>query len=285
MASKFLNLSTDTTLGGNAPSDEIVSSQKALKTYIDNNAGGGGLPDQTGNSGKFLTTDGTNASWSDKPLVNTATGTNALSILGLAAVQTNGVALGKRAYAYQENSVGIGYEAYAYGKDAVAIGKGAVSGGTSMTVPTIAIGSGSQAGADYSIGIGGRVAANGTSKYGITIGFDSKVGQYAPCAMQFGKGTNNTAGTVQFSLSSDASTWTDYRLLDSNGTIPTDRFTTTPSADGTYVPTLTISSGTATRSWTSIASSVSSSSTNTETVGAKLFYDTCGDIETLINAL
>ena len=36
MASKFLNLSTDTTLGGNAPSDEIVSSQKALKTYIDN---------------------------------------------------------------------------------------------------------------------------------------------------------------------------------------------------------------------------------------------------------
>ena len=34
-----------------------------------------------------------------------------------------------------------------------------------------------------------------------------------------------------------------------------------------------------------IATSVSSSSTNSETVGAKLFYDTCGDIETLINAL
>lgn len=34
-----------------------------------------------------------------------------------------------------------------------------------------------------------------------------------------------------------------------------------------------------------IATSVSSSSTNAETVGAKLFYDTCGDIETLINAL
>lgn len=65
MASKFLNLSTDTTLGGNAPSDEIVSSQKALKTYIDNNAGGGGLPSQTGNSGKFLTTDGTDASWNN----------------------------------------------------------------------------------------------------------------------------------------------------------------------------------------------------------------------------
>ena len=34
-----------------------------------------------------------------------------------------------------------------------------------------------------------------------------------------------------------------------------------------------------------IVSSVSSLSTNSKAVGAKLFYDTCGDIETLINAL
>lgn len=32
---KFLNISTDTTLGGNAPSDEIVASQKAIKTAVD----------------------------------------------------------------------------------------------------------------------------------------------------------------------------------------------------------------------------------------------------------
>lgn len=36
---------------------------------------------------------------------------------------------------------------------------------------------------------------------------------------------------------------------------------------------------------TSIASSVSGTSTNNEVTGAKLFYDTCGDITTLINAL
>lgn len=36
---KFLNISTDTTLGGNSPSDSIVSSQKALKTYIDSQSG------------------------------------------------------------------------------------------------------------------------------------------------------------------------------------------------------------------------------------------------------
>ena len=62
---KFLNISTDTTLGGNAPSDELAVSQKAIKTYVDNHGGGSGLPDQTGHAGEFLTTDGTDASWSD----------------------------------------------------------------------------------------------------------------------------------------------------------------------------------------------------------------------------
>lgn len=40
---KYLNISTDSTLGGNSPSDEVVSSQKALKTYIDNHSGGGSV--------------------------------------------------------------------------------------------------------------------------------------------------------------------------------------------------------------------------------------------------
>ena len=35
MASTFLNLSTDTTLGGNNASNEVVASQKAVKTYAD----------------------------------------------------------------------------------------------------------------------------------------------------------------------------------------------------------------------------------------------------------
>lgn len=32
---KYLNISTDTTLGGLSPSDEVVSSQKAIKDYVD----------------------------------------------------------------------------------------------------------------------------------------------------------------------------------------------------------------------------------------------------------
>lgn len=33
---KFLNISTDNTLGGNSPSNELVASQKAIKEYVDN---------------------------------------------------------------------------------------------------------------------------------------------------------------------------------------------------------------------------------------------------------
>lgn len=39
---KFLNISTDNTLGGSSASDEIVSSQKAIKDYVDSHGGGGG---------------------------------------------------------------------------------------------------------------------------------------------------------------------------------------------------------------------------------------------------
>lgn len=40
MASKFMNLDTDNTLGGASASDEKVPSQKAVKDYVDSHAGG-----------------------------------------------------------------------------------------------------------------------------------------------------------------------------------------------------------------------------------------------------
>lgn len=40
IATPNYGLSTDTTLGGNSPSDIISPSEKAIKTYIDNHAGG-----------------------------------------------------------------------------------------------------------------------------------------------------------------------------------------------------------------------------------------------------
>lgn len=59
---------------------------------------GGSLPDQTDNAGKFLTTDGTTASWSDKPLVNNATNITDLAIGRNTTVSTYtyGTAVGYR---------------------------------------------------------------------------------------------------------------------------------------------------------------------------------------------
>ena len=59
--------------------------------------GGSSLPDQTGQSGKFLTTDGTDASWSDKAVVNNATGNYSIAI-GTDSVceANNSVAIGER---------------------------------------------------------------------------------------------------------------------------------------------------------------------------------------------
>lgn len=71
--------------------------------------------------------------------------------------------------------------------------------------------------------------------------------------------------------------------------IPADNFASVPIIRGFTNGLIKSSIGAETNAnvltSASIASAVDSSSTNDETVGAKLFYDTCGDIETLINAL
>lgn len=172
------------------------------------------LPSQTGQSGKFLTTDGTDASWSDKPLTNTATGYNSLTIGGNAAYNGRSTNVGINSTASSGSSTAFGNSANCSGPYAIAIGASPV------------------ASKDYTIAIGNNARAE-------------QIG-----SIQLGKGTNNETSTFYVGLVSDnVGTTVNYKLLDANGTIPTDRFTTTPSADGTYVPTLTISSGTPTRSW------------------------------------
>ena len=206
----------------------------------------GGLPSQTGQSGKFLTTDGTDASWSDKPLVNTATGTDSLTILGTATNQMWAVNLGAESRCQSGLSVAVGRRTKADAAGAVVIG----AGSSATQSDAVAIGQ----------------TTNATGKYGIAIGSNTTVSQnnaiaigaysYATAtnAIQLGaNGTNSEAGT--FCVASKYNnTNVNYKMMSADGTIPTDRFTTTPVADGTYVPTLTISSGTATRTWGAAAS-------------------------------
>ena len=74
------DLDIDTTLGGNNASDYIIPSQKAIKSYVDNNSGGGGTVDQT--------FDGTSANAQSGVAIagagflqNIATGTDSLAVL------------------------------------------------------------------------------------------------------------------------------------------------------------------------------------------------------------
>jgi hypothetical protein len=80
-----------------------------------------------------------------------------------------------------------------------------------------------------------------------------------------------------------------YNDLNNKPTIPTvNNATLTIQKNGTNVATFTANASsnvTANISVPNTVSSVSSSSTNADAVGAKLFYDTCGDIETLINTI
>lgn len=98
------------------------------------------LPSQTGQSGKFLTTDGTDASWSDKPLINQLAGgtlptgsvgiktyvynNDCVAINSDTVLGANGVTLiGKNAFANSSDNyaVGIGYGARLNAPNAILI--------------------------------------------------------------------------------------------------------------------------------------------------------------------
>ena len=190
--------------------------QRVILTADITGGGGGGssLPDQTGHSGEFLTTDGTDASWSDKPLVNTATGTNGIGVVattsGIRSVVIGG----------NDNGAGddviIGYGASVsnrFATDSVIIGKNSSASGGNNTV----VGNNSTASAANAIVVGRNGKATGAG------------------AFQFGAGTNGDAHTVKFFINGQ-----NYKLLDSDGTIPADRlvhainkYSTMPTAAST----------------------------------------------------
>jgi hypothetical protein len=184
------------------------------------------LPSQTGQSGKFLTTDGTDASWSDKPLVNTATQPGS-GALGISATVTGYEALGIKTLKGQ-------------GTRSITIGNGSET--QSGTESEMAIGRTAKAYGSYACAIGNQANAYGANCH--AIGYNATAGDYRYYstygAWQFGSGTNNEAGTVCFALttSNDYQHWTNYKLLDSDGTIPEARLADTTNATTGDVLTL-----------------------------------------------
>ena len=177
--------------------------------------GGSGLPDQTGNAGKFLTTDGTDASWSDKPLVNKATDTTSLAIGGtIGARNVRSVVIGQNANATANWATVIGAMATSRAADTVSIGYGAIQGG-----------------GQYSIGIGefGSTVSGGiNAQRSIAI-----VPQIASVSQLTAHDTIVLGAVYSFSGLKDNTFYVGlglangqtYELLSSDGTIPTARLT------------------------------------------------------------
>lgn len=167
--------------------------------------GGSGLPDPTGHSGQFLTTDGTDASWAAvNALQNTATGTNSLTIAGTGSWDRESVNIGYNSQT-REGGISIGYNAKVTSVGAVAIGQGALSTGG------VSVGYSTQATKIGSVAIGYNVASTG--KHAIQLGC------YAD--NPFYQTVNSEENTFKVGLGMG----TNYKLLDSDGTIPTARLT------------------------------------------------------------
>lgn len=178
------------------------------------------LPSQTGQSGKFLTTDGTDASWSDKPLVNSATGNvNAIAIKGTAS-GTNSVSIGQNSSTYANQT-------------AVAVG----SNSKVFKISGVSVGGGSEVRGDMGTALGVNTQIQGN--YSLAIGLDAAV--TATNAIQISAHNYNGGRNV---VNSDANTVKianangNFEIMSADGTIPEARLADTTNAQQGDVLTL-----------------------------------------------
>lgn len=199
---------------------QITQQEEVTYYWAEVELGGGAeFPDQTGNAGKFLQTNGSEVSWGEA-LVNEASGADTnLSISGGKNPITDPYGSG--------TNVGIGSKATgsstAFGADAYA--KGTYS---------VAVGYGATANEGYAVSIGFNSGRNGGSS-SIVIGAYAghysgdrsiSLGHYARA-----KGANsvliNTAGTEKSSTTPNVFQWANqnglYTLFKEDGTVPPAR--------------------------------------------------------------
>lgn len=242
------DLDVDTTLGGNNASDYIIPSQKAIKSYVDNNSGGGGTVDQTYDPTSQAAQSGVAIAGAGF-LQNTATATNSLTVLGTTNNQNNSILIGYSTTTSSTNSTVIGNTAVSGGSYATALGYYARANGQYTTAighnsyanyqDVTAVGHSSQATAAGTLAVGS--IAKASAQRATSIGYNSQATQYqatalgyeakatANSALQIGTGTNNTANTLQVG---------SYTLLNtSTGLIPDARISSN-IARTTDIPSL-----------------------------------------------
>lgn len=168
------------------------------------------LPTQTGNAGKFLTTDGTDASWSDKPLVNQTTSTSG--------------GTGKPIYVLNDGK-GVGLNL--------------------QDTESCIVGSTNNHPGNYGTSFGIKSGAqSGTAIHGVMIGYSQTV--TATGAIQIGGYSANNPDSNTFKV---ANANGNFEIMSADGTIPAARHAALPASDGTYVLKCVISGGVATLSW------------------------------------
>ena len=124
----------------------------------------------------------------------------------------------------------------------------------------------------------------GSSASDNTVASQKAVKAYADTKQAEITSSNKLSASLVSGLATVA-TRGSYNDLSNQPTIPT---TTSSVTSGSSAALTSGGAYTALQSYQTTANlvtSVSSSSTNSQYPSAKLFYDTCGDIETLINAL
>lgn len=205
---------------------ECVSDGAVSPTYsweqLDVQPQGDSLPSQTGQSGKFLTTDGSSASWATiSALQNTATGTDALTILGTATTQDYAINIGSNSQAQSIEDVAIGKNAQANGgnEQSVAVGSGAKATGAK----SIALGSSAYAYGNASVAIGRLSQVNNSRNYSIAIGFGAQVN--ADRAIQIGRNGSENAVNTDANTFKVANANGNFEIMSADGTIPTARLT------------------------------------------------------------
>lgn len=176
--------------------------------------GGASLPDQAGNAGKFLMTDGTGVSW------------------GASYATTNQDSFGGVNYRINIGTVD-GYTGTAASSSCVAIGTDRCGDncisilGKAYYTGSVAIGYGSVAESfnGTAIGNNAKVYSSTTNKGAIAIGYGASV-SYAKCAIQLGGNGGFTGYT-----NSDANTFKvgnangNFEMMDANGNVPLERLT------------------------------------------------------------
>ena len=188
---------------------KCVSDGQTPATYsweaVEVQASSGGLPSQTGQSGKFLTTNGTDASWGNA-LQNTATGTDAITICGTASAFENSI------------NIGVGSKAK---RECVIIGHNAQTGNYTGT---------------YGVAVGSD------TKISTNVGYEVALGNRAQCAASH---ANQIGSTGNVTTNSDANTFKfansngNYEIMSADGTIPKERLVNAISKPST-MPELTV---------------------------------------------